>query len=63
MPLVEIKMMSDERYKQLTEESAVEHFREWYGREPRSLTEAFEGQKAYIEKFWQEADKGEELRI
>ena len=54
VPLIEIKMMSDERWKQLTEESAVKHFREWYGREPESLQEAFEGQSAYIEKFRRE---------
>ncbi len=54
VPLVEVNMMTDERYKQITEESAVNHFRKWYGREPESLQEAFEGQKAYIEKFWHE---------
>ena len=30
VPLIEINMMSDERWKQLTEESAVKHFRQWY---------------------------------
>ena len=54
VPLVGIKMMSDERWQQLAAESAVKHFREWYGREPESLQEAFEGQRAYIEKFWRE---------
>lgn len=40
VPLVEVNMMTDERYKQITEESAVNHFRKWYGREPESLQEA-----------------------
>ena len=49
-PILNIPMMSDERWKQLAEESAKKHFREWYGREPESVQEAFEGQRAYIEK-------------
>ncbi|MEZ3506876.1 MAG: hypothetical protein K1W10_08040 [Lachnospiraceae bacterium] len=56
VPLVEINMMTDERCKQLIEELALEHFREWYGREPESLQEAFEGQRAYVEKFWHEVE-------
>lgn len=56
VPLIEINMMSDERWQQLAAESAVKHFREWYGRDPESLREAFEGQRAYIEKFWHEED-------
>ena len=56
VPLIEINMMSDERWQQLAAESAVKHFREWYGREPESVQEAFEGQRAYIEKFWCEED-------
>lgn len=49
-PMLNIPMMSDERWKQLAEESAKKHFRKWYGREPESVQEAFEGQKKYIEK-------------
>lgn len=55
VPLIEINMMSDERWRQLTEESAVKHFREWHGREPKSLQEAFEGQRAVIEMLEHEA--------
>lgn len=55
-PMIEINMMSDERWEQLTEESAVNHFRKWYGREPESLQEAFEGQRAYIERFLHETE-------
>lgn len=51
VPMIGIKMMSDERWKQLTEQSAVKHFREWYGREPESVQEAFEGQRAYLENL------------
>lgn len=49
VPLIEINMMSDERWKQLTEESAVKHFRQWYGREPESVQEAFEGQRVFLQ--------------
>lgn len=59
VPLIEINMMSDERWKQLTEESAVKHFREWYGREPESVQEALEVQRAFIENLECEA-KGAE---
>lgn len=58
VPLVGIKMISDERWQQLAAESAVKHFREWYGREPESVQEAFEGQRAYIEKFLEEEEDG-----
>lgn len=58
VPLIEINMMSDERWQQLAAESAVKYFREWYGREPESVQEAFEGQRAYIEKFWREEKDG-----
>lgn len=49
VPLIKINMMSDERWKQLTEESAVKHFRQWYGREPESVQEAFEGQRVFLQ--------------
>lgn len=58
VPLIEINMMSDERWKQLTEESAVKHFRKWYGREPESVQEAFEGQRVYLQILELEERKG-----
>lgn len=63
VPLVEMNMMSDERWKQLTEESAVNHFREWYGREPESLQEAFEGQRAYTGRFWHGTEDRKGCRV
>ena len=54
VPLVEINMMSDERWQQLVEESAVKHFREWYGREPESVEEALEAQRAFIRELERE---------
>lgn len=51
VPLVDIKMMSDERWQDLAAEKAVKHFREWYGRKPETLQEAFEGQRLYVEKL------------
>ncbi len=51
VPMIEIKMMSDERWKQLAEESAVKHFREWHGREPETVQEALEAQRAFIERL------------
>lgn len=47
-PIIDIPMMSDERWKQLAEESAVKHFQEWYGRKPESVQEAFEAQRKFI---------------
>lgn len=60
VPLIKINMMSDERWKQLTEESAVKHFREWHGREPESVQEALEVQRAFIKNLECEA-KGAEV--
>lgn len=54
VPMIEINMISDERWQQLAAEGAIKHFREWYGREPESVQEAFEGQRAYIENLLHE---------
>lgn len=62
VPLIEINMMSDERWQQLAAELAVKHFREWYGRDPESVQEAFEGQRAYIEKFWNVEESGKRCK-
>ena len=48
VPLIDINMMSDERWNQLAGEQAVKNFRRWYGREPESVQEALEAQRAFI---------------
>ena len=57
VPLIEINMMSDKRWQQFVEEGAVKHFREWYGREPESVQEALDAQRAFIERLNQEQRK------
>lgn len=56
-PLVDIPMMSDERWQQLATEGAVKHFREWYGREPETVQEALDAQRAFIERLDREQEK------
>ncbi len=51
VPLVEIKMISDERWNQLAGEQAVKNFRRWYGREPESVQEALKVQRAFIREL------------
>ena len=55
-PLVDIPMMSDERWQQLAAEGAVKHFREWYGREPETVQEALDAQRALIERLDREPE-------
>lgn len=57
VPLIEINMMSDERWQQLATEGAVKHFREWYGREPETVQEALDAQRALIERLEREQQK------
>ena len=57
VPVLEITMLSDERWQQLAAAEAAKNFREWYGREPESPQEALEGQRAYIAKYLQEEDR------
>ncbi len=57
VPLIEINMMSDKRWQQFVEEGAVKHFREWYGREPESVQEALDAQRALIERLEREQEK------
>ncbi len=57
VPLIEINMMSDERWQQFVEEGAVKHFREWYGREPESVQEALDAQRALIERLEREQEE------
>lgn len=52
VPMLDIPMMSDEKWNKMCEENARKHFREWYGREAKTAREAFDGEKAYIEKHW-----------
>lgn len=56
-PLVDIPMMSDERWQQLAAEGAVKHFREWYGREPETVQEALDAQRALIERLDREQER------
>lgn len=51
VPLIEINMISDERWQQLAAEGAIKHFREWHGREPESVLEALEAQRAFIREL------------
>lgn len=61
IPLLDIKMVSDEEWQRMAEEQAVKNYRKWYGREPLSIEEACEGQRAYVEKNFIEVPKaGEE---
>lgn len=58
VPVLEIDMLSDERWQQLAEESAAKNFREWNGQDPESPQEALEGQRAYMENLQEEDDQG-----
>lgn len=60
-PLIEINMMTNERLQQITEELAVKHFYDWYGREPETIQEAFEGQRIFLEKL-EHMEKQEAIR-
>lgn len=51
MPIINIPMISDERWQQLAQEQAVKHFRERNGREPISVEEALKDERAYINRL------------
>lgn len=48
VPVLDIKMMSDEELQKCAAEQAIKNFCKWYGRDPVSAEEAFEGQRAWI---------------
>lgn len=45
IPLVDIPMMSDERWMELCRESAVKHYTEFFGHAPESVDVALEWEK------------------
>lgn len=49
-PIINIPIISDERWQQLAQEQAVKHFRERNGREPISVEEALKDERAYINR-------------
>lgn len=51
IPMLGIKMMSDEKWNRYAEEGAVRHFRERHGREPESVKEALADERAFIERL------------
>lgn len=63
LPMLGIKMMSDEKWRQLAEEGAVEHFRERYGRDPESVQEALKAERAFIADLDREEEERRKRRV
>ncbi len=51
VPMLDIPMMSDEKWNRMCEEGARKHFREHFGREPENTEEALKWQRARIESL------------
>ena len=51
LPLLNIPMMSDERWKELTRENAVHNFKKANKREPANVEEAVRWQRKRIEEI------------
>lgn len=48
LPVLDILMMSDERWQELAAEQAVKHYTEKHGYAPESVQQAFEWQRIWI---------------
>lgn len=57
--MLDIPMMSDEKWQRTAEEQAIKNFRKWYGRDPISVEEAFKGQRTYIDRNFSEVSRTE----
>lgn len=51
IPLVDIPMMSDERWNELAGENAVNNYRKEFGRDPESIDQAVEWQRRRVEEL------------
>ncbi len=51
IPLVDIPMMSDERWNELAGENAVNNYRKEFGRDPESVDQAVEWQRKRVEEL------------
>lgn len=54
IPLVDMPMMSDERWCELGRENAVNNYRRKFGKEPESVDQAVEWQRAWVNQMMQE---------
>ena len=57
VPLIDIPMMSDERWQQLATENAVNNFRRRHGREPETVQEALDVQRELIARLDREHER------
>lgn len=51
IPLVDMPMMSDERWNELAGENAVNNYRKEFGRDPESIDQAVEWQRRRVEEL------------
>lgn len=63
LPMLGIEMMSDEKWQQLAEEGAVEHFRKRFGRDPESVQEALKAEREFIADLDRQEEERRKRRV